>query len=326
MAGPPLRFVVLFHQDGGGRAQQGGHGVDDGGGLFPQIQGEAQAHVERRGGDHAHRPDAAHLALAGGHLLLREAVFGVLDARPGEGGGGDGDAQQEQPAAHGVPLVLGEPGGGVHVHGDHGGEAQQDKGHGDGDEGGEAALEAVHLLLVVAGADAGVLAQEDVVVHAGDDENGDGGGEEQEKDHPGCHHPAEECAQEHEKGDAQQHQPHPARDGGGKAVHVPVPEGGVLAEAAGHVPPEQGVHIAAEQIAQAQDGLRLGVRGIGLPLAHRLAGHLHLLRQVLLGHVGAFAQELQVFSKCHWDDLLSRCPHFRAGHPVQATNLVLRFS
>lgn len=164
---------------------------------------------------------------------------------------------------------------------------------------GEAALKAVHLLLGVAGADAGVLAQEGVVAHAGEDEGGDGDGEEQEEDHARPHFKGEKLAHKQHEDDAQQHQDHSRRHGGGKAVHVLVPEGGVLAEAAGHVPAEQGVHIAVEQGAQAQDGVRLRVGDVGLPLAHRLAGYLHLFRQVLLGHVDALAQELQVFSKCH---------------------------
>ncbi len=126
----------------------------------------------------------------------------------------------------------------MHVHGDHGGQAQQEENHGDGDEEGEAALKAVHLLLGVAGADAGVLAQEGVVVHAENDEDGHGHDEEEKKCHSAPHFQAEKLAYEHQKGDAQQYQGHACRHGGGKGVHVLVPEGRVLAEAAGHVAPQ----------------------------------------------------------------------------------------
>ena len=150
------------------------------------------------------------------------------------------------------------------------------------------------------------------MAHAGEDEDGDGGGEEQEKNHSRPHFKGEKLTHKQHERDAQQYQDHPRRRGGGKSVHVLVPEGRVLAEAPGHVAPQQGVHVTVEEGAQAQDGLRLRVGGVGLPLAHRLAGDFHFLRQVLLGHAGALAQKLQIFTECHGDDLLSRCPNFRA--------------
>ena len=185
------------------------------------------------------------------------------------------------------------------IQGDYGGQPQQKQGDGDGDEGGKTPLEAVRLLLGVAGSDAGMLAQEGFVAHAGENKDGNRDGEEQEKDHSRPHFVGEKLAHKQKESDTQQNQGHACRHGGGKAVHVLVPERSVLTEAAGHVPTQKGVHVAGEQAAQAQDGVHLRIGGVGFPFAHRLAGDFHLFRKVLLGHAPALAEELQVFTECH---------------------------
>ena len=137
------------------------------------------------------------------------------------------------------------------------------------------------------------------MAHAGDDEGGDGGDEAGQKDQQAPILAGPEGHEERHQRDAAQDQRDPRGDGGGKTVHVLIVGGGVLPEAAGYVAPQERVHVAAEQVAQPQDGVHLRVGGVGLPLAHRLAGHVHFLRQILLGHAPELAEELQVFSKCH---------------------------